>query len=222
MKIMIIGEGRFTYFLARAFISKGYWVTLISRDESECRWLARRLKAVVVHGDGSDPRTLASAEIARMDAVLALTPKDEDNLVICQIARFLYGVRRTLTLVDDPENETVFRKLGIENVFSMTAILSGLVERRVESADIINLLPIGEGQANLTEIVLTAAAPVLMKPLKDVALPQNCLVACIFRDGQAIIPRGDTVLFEGDRLVIINMPDAYAAMIRTMTGETDG
>ncbi|OQX08936.1 MAG: potassium transporter TrkA [Desulfobacteraceae bacterium IS3] len=220
MKIMIIGAGKFIYFLAKTFISKGYRVTIISKDNAECQWLSKRLKAVIVNGDGSDPRILEEAEVKKMDAVLALTPNDEDNLTICQAAEHLFGVSRTITLVNDPEQEKVFRQLGVKRAFSLTTVLSGLIERRVESEDVINLIPIGEGEVNLTEIVLKADSPVIGKRLKDTDLPGDILVTCILRNRKAIIPRGETVLLEQDHLVVMTLPQSYGEAIRRLTGES--
>ena len=219
MNILIVGGGKAVYFLCRTFLSKGYRVTIVNRDREECTRLARRLKAVVVHGDGSDPEILEEAGAGSADAVLAVTPNDQDNLVICQLADKRYEVHRTLALVNDPENEQVFRELGIAAV-STTRILTSLVEQRAGFDEIINLIPIDEGKVNLTEVVLTETSTVINRPLRDVALPANSLVAYILREEQPIVPRGPTVLRVNDRLIVISLPENYGQVLRILTGNS--
>lgn len=219
MNILIVGGGRMVYFLCRTFISKGHKVTVINRDRSECTWLARRLKAIIVHGDGSDSQILEEAGAGNSDALLAVTPNDHDNLVICQVVDQHFYVPRTLALVNDPENEVVFRKLNITAV-STTHILSSLIEQRVGFEDIINLVPIGEGKINITEVVIKDTSPVIGKPLSAVPLAENSLIAGILRNKKPIVPRGPTVLQEEDHLIVITLPENHAEVLRVLTGDT--
>ena len=219
MKILLAGGGKLVYFLARTFQAKGYAAVIVNPDMEECRWLAKRLKSLIVHGDASDPRILEEARAEEMDVILAATPRDEVNLAICQIGESLFGVRRTMALVQDPEQEAVFLKLGVSGAFSITQILSGLIERRVETEGVVNLVPLGEGQVNLTEVALSRTAPVAGKALKDVSMPPDSLITCIIRQGHTIIPRGDTVIEGGDRLVTLTAPENHAKVLRLLTGE---
>ncbi|WP_027367866.1 potassium channel family protein [Desulfocurvibacter africanus] len=219
LRIMLVGGGKPVYFLARSFISKGHGVTIVNSDQEECAWLARKLKALVVHGDATQPRLLADAGVQDVDVILAATLRDEDNLAICQSAAKQFGVRRTLALVNDPELEAVFHDLGVTDAFSMTQVLTGLIERRVETEGVLNLLPLGGGKVNLTEIVLDEDAPVVGKTLMDVRMPEDSLVACIFREGNPLVPRGSTMLLARDRLVILSLPENYGQILRMLTGE---
>ena len=220
MKILIVGGGKLIYFLARTFVSKGYTVTIINRDREECSWLARQLKATVVYGDGSDPRILEEAGAAKADAVMTVTPNDQDNLVICQLANLRFHVPRILALVNDPDNEEVFRQLGIPSALSTTRVLSSLIEQQAGLEDIINLTPVAEGKVSLTEIVLKADAPVVKWTLQTIDLPKNSLVVCILRNGQPIIPRGTTRLAADDRLFVVTLPENHREMLKVLTGET--
>ncbi|MEA3476499.1 MAG: NAD-binding protein [Candidatus Cloacimonadota bacterium] len=218
MNILIVGGGKVVYFLCRTFLSKGYKVTVINRDQDECTWLARRLKVTVVYGDGSDSQILEEAGADAADAVLAVTPNDQDNLEICQLADLRFRVQRTLALVNDPDNEEVFRQLGITAAFSTTRILSSLIEQRAGFEEITNLIPASEGKVNITEVVLKETSPVVGQPLIDIALPENSLVASILREGQAIIPRGTTVLQDGDHLIVISLPENLGQVLKALTG----
>ena len=218
MRVLIIGGGKTLYFLCRNFAAKGYEVVIINRNQAECVRLARQLSATVVYGDGSDARILKEAGAIRADAVLAITPNDQDNLIICQLASLRFGVPRTIALANDPDNADVFDKLGVSS-FSTTHIISSLIEQRASLEQIINLLPVGEGQVNVTEIVLAADSPVAGKLLKDIELPENALIAVVIRGNQPIVPRGANDLLAGDRVVLITLPENHGRVLKAFTGE---
>jgi trk system potassium uptake protein TrkA len=218
MRVFIVGGGNTLYFLCRNFTAKGYEVVIVNKDREECVHLAQQLSATVVCGDGSDPKILREAGAMGADALLAITPKDEDNLVICQLASLLYGVPRTLALANDPDNAEVFENLGV-SAFSTTRIIGSLIEQRASLEQITNLLPVGEGRVNVTEIVLDSSSPVAGKHLKDIKLPENALVAVVIREGKPIIPRGASLLVQGDSVVLITLPENHGPVLRAFTGE---
>ncbi|MEW6356339.1 MAG: TrkA family potassium uptake protein [Planctomycetota bacterium] len=221
MNVMVVGGGKLTYFLAKTLLSKGYAVTIVNRTAEERTELARALNATVIHGDGSDPQTLEDAGAGSADAVLAVTPNDQDNLAICQLAELRFGVPRVLALVNDPDNEDVFRQLGIRGAFSTTRILATLIEQKAAFEDVTNLIPVAEGKVNVTEVVLAGDSPVKGKLLKDVPLPENTLVACLLRGGNPIVPRGATVLEEHDRVILLTLPENHGEALRVLTGDTE-
>jgi len=218
MKVLIIGGGKPVYFLCRTFLAKGHGVTVINRNQQECVQMARRLKVTVLQGDGSDPAILEEAGAHGTDAVLAVTPNDQDNLAVCQLACMEYGVPRTVALVNDPDNEAVFQKLGV-SAFSTTRTIASMIEQRTALDDITNLIPVGEGKVNITEIKLPADSPVIGKTLRDLGLPADSLIAVVLRNGDAIVPRGDTTLRTGDRVVLITLPSNHGPVIKAITGE---
>lgn len=218
MKVIIVGGGKTLYFLSKSFAEKGYEVVVVNRDHDECVQMARQLKALVIEGDGGDPQILREAGALGADAVIAITPNDQDNLVICQVAALQCGVPRILAMANDPENAEVFQKLGIP-AFSTTQIIGNLIQERASLDEVMNLLPIGEGKVNVTEIVLTPESPVAGKHLKDIMLPDNALVAIVIRNGQAIVPRGDNQLLQGDRVILITLPENHGTVLKSFTGE---
>ena len=218
MKVLIAGGGKMLYFLSRIFTAKGYEVGIVNRNKEECIRLARQLAATVVYGDGSDAGILKDAGAMGADAVLAITPNDQDNLVICQLASLQFGVPRVLALANDPDNAEVFEKLGV-SAFSTTQIVGSLIEQRASLEQITNLLPVGEGRVNVTEILLDPDSPVVGKHLKDIDLPENALVAVVIRNNQPIVPRGANVLLSGDRVVLITLPENHGPVLRAFTGE---
>ncbi len=220
MKVLIVGGGKTLYFLCRNFAAKGYEVVIVNRNREECVQLARQLPATVVCGDGSDPGVLKDAGAMSADAVLAITPNDQDNLVVCQLASLQFDVPRTVALANDPENAEVFEKLGV-SAFSITRIVGSLIEERAFLEKIVNLLPIGQGRVNVTEILLDAESPVAGKFLKEIDLPQNALIAVVIRDNRPIIPRGDNDLLAGDRVVLITMPENHGKVLKAITGDSE-
>lgn len=219
MNVLVVGGGKLVYFLSRTFLAKGYKVTVINREREECVRIARRLKVTVVHGDGSDPDILQEAGIETVDALLAVTPNDQDNLVICQLGTEHFHVPRTMALINDPDNEEVFQKLGIMAV-STTNILSSLIEQKAGFEEILNLVPIGEGKVNLTEVVLNETSPVVGRSLREIGLPEDSLITCVLREGRPIVPRGTTVLELQDRLIVMTLPENYGQVVRALTGDT--
>jgi len=215
-KILIVGGGKLVYFLTRIFLAKGSRVTIINKNKAECTHLARALKATVVYGNGSDPSILEEAGAGMVDAIIAVTPNDQDNLVISQVATLRFGVKRTLALVNDPDNEEVFRELGI-SAFSTTRIISNLIEQKAGFEEISNLIPVGEGKVTLAEIIIEDDSPVVSKRLRDIPMPPQSLIGYIVREGNPIVPRGDTFLNAGDRIIVIAMPDQYGQVLSLLT-----
>ena len=159
MRVIVIGSDKLAYFLGRQFASKGYRLTIITPDEKQALMLSRKLKGTIISGDGSNPAVLEDAGAYSADAILALTPQDQDNLVACQIAQKIYGVPRTIALVNDPENKEVFQELGVNVAFSATEILGSLIEQEAEYEDIRNLISIAHGEVTVTEITLQEDSP---------------------------------------------------------------
>lgn len=219
MKVIIVGSGKTLYFLCRNFTAKGYEVVIVNGNKAECVQLARTVSALVVCGDGSDSTILREAGAMSADVVLAITPNDQDNLVICQLATIRFSVPRAIALANDPDNAEIFEKLGV-SAFSTIHIVGNLIEQRAALEQVINLSPVGEGLVNVTEVVLDADSPVAGKLLKEIILPENSLVSVLIRDNKPTVPRGGSTLLAGDRLVLITLPENHGQVLRVFTGET--
>ncbi|MBN2429021.1 MAG: TrkA family potassium uptake protein [Deltaproteobacteria bacterium] len=219
MRVIMVGCGEIVYFLARQFAGKGFRVTIVTREAHEAGVLSRKLKATVLHGDGSDPVVLDQAGARRAEVVLALTPRDQDNLAVCQIAHHMFRVPRTVALVNDPENEEIFRKLGVTVPFSATQIIAGILEERAGFEEISDLFPVAEGKVTISEVSLRPDSPVVARLVQDLEFPEGALIGGIIRSGEVIIPKGNTQLAETDRLIIISQPGCYDQVLRLLTGE---
>jgi trk system potassium uptake protein TrkA len=210
VRVILTGGGESletVYYLARHFDRRGYKVTVVNPHPAEAQMLSRRVQATVLVGDGSNPAVLEEAGARRADVFLSLTPHDPDNLVACQIAQRVYGVPRTMALVNDPDNEEIFRQLGISVVFSVARVIGNLIEGHTVHDEIMHLFPAAEGQVHVTEIELPEGAPAAGKRLQELELPQGSLIAAIIREGQAIVPHGGT------------LPERQEEVVRSLAGE---
>ncbi|MBE0599020.1 MAG: TrkA family potassium uptake protein [Desulfuromonadales bacterium] len=219
MRILLVGGGPVVYYLAREFIARHHQIAIIAEAVAEAQALSRRLRALVLHGDGSDPRIQEEAGSRRTDAVLALTAHDHDNLAICQVAGEIFGVPRTVVLVNDPENEEVFHRLGVTMAISATSILARLLEERIGFEAIDELFPVAEGKLLIAEVVLRPGAPAVESALSAITLPKVSLIGGIIRDGEVLVPHGPTVLREKDRLIVIAEPEVQEEALQLLTGE---
>lgn len=219
MRIILIGGNETVYFLARQLKTKDHHITIINRDEFHCQQLFRHTDATVIHGDGTDQNTLEEAGARQADVVLALTPYDQDNLVSCQIAKKIFGVPRTIALVNDPENEEVFQKLGVTDAFSSTHVIASMIEQRASFDDITRLMPVGEGHIHVADVKLDRYSPVIGKNLMELNISEHTLIACILRNDEVIIPRGQNQLEVGDHVVLISKPGYEEADLRILTGD---
>lgn len=221
MNIFIIGGNKEVYFLTKAFISKGYNITIINQDQEFCKKMSRNFKVTVVVGDGSKPYMLEESGIAYADMVIALTEHDPDNLVICQIANKIYGINRTFAVVNDPENIDIFKTLGVDTVISTSFIIALLIEQRSVVDDIQNLMPIGEGRVALMEVDVDKSHPIVNRMIKDIPFPDDAIVSCILRNHNAIIAKGNTLIEVNDRLIIMSDPKVQSDVLKLIRGRID-
>ncbi|MFW5696622.1 MAG: potassium channel family protein [Phototrophicaceae bacterium] len=219
MKTILIGGDKTVYFLARQFIERGYQVVIIHKDRARCLEMAHSLNATIIQGEGSGIKQLEEAGAREADVVMALTDHDQDNLIACQIAHKLYGVPRTLALVNDPENEPLFMQLGVTAAFSATKVIASLIEQQAHFDDITSLMPIAEGRLNVTDVRLDANSPAIGKSLADLSMSGGSLVAAIIRDNDMIIPRGATRLLVDDHLILISHPESQEKDLVVLCGE---
>lgn len=207
MRIIVIGGGKTVYFVARQFVRHKYHVTIIHNDPVEARELAEQTKATVIVGWGADIHRLEEAGARQADALIALTEHDQDNLIVCQIAQRMFGITRTIAVVNDPDNELVFRRLGVSIAFSATRIIGSIIEQETDFEDITALMPLAQGRINVTDIRLDPSSPAVGQTLQELPLTEYTLVACILRNDKVIVPRGQTTLEANDHLILIMQPE---------------
>ncbi|MFA5287624.1 MAG: TrkA family potassium uptake protein, partial [Candidatus Omnitrophota bacterium] len=137
MYIIIIGAGKVGYFLAKRLVNSKHTVSIIDRNKLICEDAAKEIEALVINGDGCDPRILEEAGILRADVVAAVTGDDEDNLIICQLAKERFNIQRTVGRVNNPDNEHTFSELGIDIPVDSTKIIAKIIEEEVSFPDFV-------------------------------------------------------------------------------------
>lgn len=219
MKVIIVGSGKIVYYLARQFAQKKLQTMVVTSDPDEARDLTRRIGAPVLHGDATDPRVLGEAGALQTDVVLALTPHDEDNLAVCQIAGKMYKVPRTIALVNDPENEEIFHQLKVSVAVSATRILSILIEEQAGFEEIGKMVAVAEGNVSVSEVILREGAPADGARIQTIDFPDEALIGGIIRAGRVLIPKGNTKLHGGDRLIVIATQSSLEQLLPVLAGE---
>ena len=213
MYVIVVGGGKVGYYLAKALISAGQEVTLIEKLRRRFDLLQEEFGDAAFLGDGCEVHTLENAGAARADLVAAVTGDDEDNLVICQMAKRRFKVKRAIARINNPKNESTFQMLGIDETVSSTKLIYSLIEREVEVADVIPLTALRKGHLELVEVALTEHVPSVNRRVRDLILPTNCTLAILVRGETAQPIREDTVLRPGDSIVAL-MPSAIVPQFR--------
>ena len=205
MHSLIIGGGKIGYYLTKVLIEKGYDVSVVEKEKEACQKFANDLNITVIKGDGTSVSVLEQAGVADVDSVIAVTGRDEDNLVACQLAKRLYQVKKTIAKVNNPKNVEALKKLGVDIVVSSTDNITGQLEREIDSGKIKELLPLGAGNAGVFEIVLDNSFTLQNVPLMEMEIPLTINIISIIRnETELIIPRGHTTLEIGDKLMILS------------------
>lgn len=201
MYVIVVGAGKVGYYLAKTLIQEGHEVLVLEKDRKTVETLQDEMGEVIVHGDGCEIRTMDEVGMGRANVVVAVTGDDEDNLVICQMAKRKFGVSRTIARVNDPKNEELFKQLGIDQTVSSTRIIFNLLEQQIEPGQVIPLAALKRGEIEVVEADITAGSPVVGMKINELRLPENALVISIIRDDHAIIPHPDTKLHDGDSVI---------------------
>lgn len=206
--IIVAGGGKVGYQLTRALLQEGYEVLLVEKRPQCYHLLREELGDAVFYGDACEIRTMVRMGMERADLVVAVTGDDEDNLIICQVAKRWFGVPRTIARVNNPRNEDIFRRLGIDETISATTLLFQLIEQEVAVGEFLPLALLQKGGLEIVEMELTPNSPLVGKAVRDLALPPDCLLAAVVRGNQAQVVTGDTVLRAGDTVIALATPEA--------------
>src|SRR5439155_20799236 len=198
MYALVAGGGKAGANITRSLIRMGHEVTLIEQRPFRFAQLEAEFEHQVQQGDATELYVLERAGIGRPpDLVVALTGDDEDNLIICQIAKERYGVPKTIARVNDPRNQAHFDLLGISPTICATSSIMALVEHEVPEHDLIHLLELRKENLEIVEVQIDRDSPVSGKRVEDLKLPEGARLISVMRDGQAEIAVGSTTLKTG-------------------------
>lgn len=215
--ILLIGGHTKTKFLAASLISQGYHVTVVNDNRDECVEMSEIEGLNVYNGDGTKPYVLDEAGAADCSIAIALTVHDDDNLVACQICKRNFGVKKTVSLVSDPQKTDFFRQMGVDSVVCAITAVTSIIQQQAFMDDLVNVIPVGFGRVQIVEVHIPEDAHGAGKELWELALPHEVIIGCILHNDSAIIPRGDTKISAGDTLVVIARSDQLQDAVHVLT-----
>jgi trk system potassium uptake protein TrkA len=207
MYALIAGGGKAGANVARSLIRMGHEITLVEQRAERFRQLEEEFEHQVQMGDATELYVLERAGIGRPpDIVLALTGDDEDNLIICQIAKERYGVPKTIARVNDPRNQAHFDLLGVSPTVCATSSIMALVEHEVPAHELVHLLELRRENLEIVEVQIDEGSPSAGKRVERLRLPDGSRLISVMRDGRAEIAVGSTELQAGDQVLAILEP----------------
>ncbi len=219
MLAIIVGGGRGGSYLAQDLQSQGYRVKVVDRRPDVVAKLRQEVEGEVICGDGCSPRTLEQVEADKANLLVALTHNDEDNLVICRLAKHHFHVSRVIARVNNPRNEWLYTKAwGVDVAISQVHLTAKVIEEEIGLGELVTLLKLNRGEAALVEMRLPNTAPGLGKAIRDLQLPADTVIVSIIRDGKLVIPRGDTTMQVGDEILAVSTVKAEAALKNALVG----
>jgi trk system potassium uptake protein TrkA len=219
--VLVVGGGKVGYYLTKELIESGHEVVLMEKDRARAAQIVDELGSIVVAHDGCEGKYLKEAGAKRADIVAAVTGDDEDNLVICQMAKHHFDVPRTIARVNNPKNEELFRHLGVDEIISPTRMILGSIEQDIPVHELLHLAALGEGELELIEAHLQSGSPAIGRAPRELDIPDGCSLFAVIRDGVASPLRPDTVLREGDKVIAIGKQECEDLLHGQLIGDPE-
>ena len=205
MVAVIVGGGRGGSYLAQDLLSQGYQVKVVDHRPDVVAKLRQEIDGEVICGDGCSPQTLEQIGAAKADLVAAVLHADEDNLVVCRLAKHHFHVRRVIARVNNPRNQWLYTKAwGVDVAISQVHLTSKVIEEEIGMGELVTLLKLNRGEAALVEMHLRETSPCRGKAIRELNLPTDTVIASVIRNGKLLVPRGDTRLETGDEILAIS------------------
>ena len=206
MYAIIAGAGKVGRNLARELINKGHEVTVIESSRSCYLANEEEFEHAIQYGDATELWVLERAGIQRADLVIAVTGDDEDNILVCQVAKEKYLCDRVIARVNNPRNHDHFRLLGIQPAVSATDLILRLIEHEVPRYGLVHLLALEEERLEIIELEVAEGAPTVGERVSDITLPEGSLIISVLRGGSGFVPKPDTVIHAGDEVLLVLDP----------------
>ena len=219
MYIIIVGGGRVGYYLAKALLDEGHEILIVEKSATICENITDEIGSVCFCGDGCEAATLAEIGTGRADMLIAVTGDDEDNLVACQLAKYKFNVPRTIARIRNPQNEILFKKLGVDVTVSSTNIILESIEKEVPTHPLIHLLGIEDKGLELVDIKIPPHSTTIGKPIKELKLPPGSTLSLIIRKTRKpVVPTVNTLLQAEDEVIAVTHPETEVALRPALRG----
>src|SRR5437660_11909174 len=206
MYVIIAGAGKVGWNLARELVAKDAEVTVVESDHRRYRVVEEELEHAVQYGDATELWVLERAGIQRGDLVVAVTGDDEDNILICQVAKEKYGVERIVARVNNPRNLVHFKTLGVQPAVSATDLILRLIEHEVPEYGLVQLLALEEEHLEIIELEVGEGSSAAGRRVNEVPLPEGSLIISVLRSGAGFVPKADSIIEAGDQVLLILDP----------------
>jgi trk system potassium uptake protein TrkA len=218
MRAIVVGGGKVGYYLVKALKEKKHQVVLIEKDAKICEKIAEELEVDVICGDGSDVEVLKDADIEEAEVVAAVTGKDEENLVICQMAKVNFNINETIARINNPKNIAIFEALGVDKTVCSTQVICNLVEGEFDSEPLKIIESMNKGEMILVEAKIDKDSAWKNKSIGQLSIPKECLILSIIRSEKVIFARGSVDIKEGDKVLIITNADKKNDVEKSIIG----
>lgn len=220
MKTIIIGGGKIGYNLFKTLVERKRDVILIEKDKEVCIKIAEEINGTVIYGDGTDIDVLNDAGIKDAEIIAAVTGSDEENLIICQIAKLTFGYMKTIARVNNPKNTVMFKNLGIDNTVCSTEVIANLIEYSINNEDYRVVSMIGKGPMILVELTIKEHNLWSEQQVKNLNLPHECVLVSVLRNDEVIYPKGDTMIQTFDKVLIVTNNTALSHIVNELYAKT--
>jgi len=218
MRIIIVGGGKLAYYLVKTLLPSRHEITIIEQRKDVCEKIATDFDEVqVFNGDGTNISILEKAKCHKADFLVAVTGKDENNLIACEIAKKKFKVNKTVAKVNNPKNIEMFNRLGVDKPFSSTQILANVIEQEIEYVGMRIALSIDNSSKSIIEFDLSPKSNAVNKTLKEYNFPGDSKLVLITRkDGSILIPQGDIFMKAEDSILMVCDEKYYDTIWRVM------
>lgn len=205
MFVLIAGGEPTGVQLAAFLVAQNQQVRLIEHQPEVLSHIHRELPTEVIYeGDATDLKVLEQAGIRQAQVLVTCTPNDADNLALCFLAHTVYAVPRTIGRINNPRHAWLFdQKFHVDVALNEAGILAHLIEEEMSLGDMMTLLKLRRGQYSLVEVRIPAGAKAAGIAIKDLTLPEQCVIAAVIRQGEMVVPRGATTLEVGDEVLAV-------------------
>ncbi len=220
MYCIIIGGGNVGYYLTKDLVAAGHEVLLLEKNRARAAQLIEELGDSAIQGDGCEVRIMEEVGFGRADVIVAVTGEDEDNLVVCQMAKRKFASARTIARVNSPINEPLFAKLGIDTTVSSTRIIFNLIEQEIESDQVVPLAALSKGNLEIVQIELSKQSPVPGKTIGDIAMPTGAHIIAVIRDNIALLPSPEMRLITDDTVLALVAADREGELRGSFVGSS--
>ena len=219
MYIIVVGGGKVGYHLTAALLAEGHEILVMEKERGKCDAISEELGSVAMQGDGCEVSTLAEAGTGRADMVIAVTGDDEDNMVVCQVAKLKFNVPRTIARINNPKNEAIFKKLGIDDTVSSTQVIMERIQMEMPTHPLVHLMNLRTYGLEVVEVKIPRGSSAVGKRLRELSLPPQSVVSLVInRHRGAVVPSSDTVLEAEDEVMAVTRAENEDALRYQFTG----